>query len=282
MLEINDGKHYINVFDNITEIASYVTTKQRKPGRDNSSEHTDDISFYGTTCFEKAIELLKYGDENLYSKIKEEKSKIDIDKILGNATKRQNYENRVYGCVPNVPAFLKGDPINMIHMEMNRPSHKIINIFLNIRVGGFTSAEHIIKMGAKYLSVIDLLEKKGYRCNLYSGTANEDDFTDGNKWCYMLVRVKTDREPLNLKKICFTLANPSMQRRVKFRWMEVNDFDANFTSGYGGADEREHTKKILEEKLKDNFIVWTYENQDGNTNIEEILENLKKEGITIE
>ena len=65
MLEINDGTNYINVFDNITEVADYVTKKPRKEGRDHSSENTDDSSWYGTRSFDEAIDFLKYGDEKL-------------------------------------------------------------------------------------------------------------------------------------------------------------------------------------------------------------------------
>lgn len=279
MIEINDRTNYINVFDNITEVADYVTTKQRKPGRENRSSDTDDYDFFGTHSFDEAINFLKFGDEELYNKIKEEKSKINIDKILGNAKKRQTYENKVYGCVPNVPAYLIGTPLNMINSEIHAPSQKIINIFLNTRVCAGVDKDDVIRNGIKYLSIIDILEKQGYRCNLYSGCANSSG--DGYH-CYMLTRVKTDREPLNIKKICFTIANPSMQRRIKFRWMEVNDFDYDFTGGYGQPDDIEYTQKILSEKLKDNFMVWTYERDLRAKTIEEILEDLKKQGINIQ
>lgn len=279
MLEINDGTNYLNVFNNITEVADYVTTKQRKSGRGNSSEGTGDYYFYGTRNFDEAIDFLKYGDEDLYNRVKEEKSKINIDKILGNARKRQTYENKVYGCVPNVPAYLIGTPLNMINSEIHAPSQKIINIFLNTRVSGEVDKDDVIKIGTKYLSIIDILEKQGYRCNLYSGCANS---SWSGRHCYMLVRVKTDREPLNIKKICFTIANPSMQRRIKFRWMEVNDFDHDFTGGYGQHDDISYTTKILNEKLKDNFIVWNYEDAGSSKSIEKMIEDLKKQGINIQ
>ena len=282
MLEINDKKIYINVFDNITELTKYIDKKERKEGRDNDSESTWDNEFFGTKNFKEAYELLKYGDEKLYNKIKIESKKINIDKIIGANNQKLKYKNNFYGCIPNIPIYLKNQPINMINPEKNLPANKILNIFLNIRVNGDIEAEEIMKIGLKYLTIIDILEKNGYRCNLYSGCANEHS-EYGDVYSYLLLRVKTDKEPLNLKKICFTIAHPSMQRRIKFRWMEVNDFEYDFTNGYGTKDYSKHTKEVLDSKLKDNFIVWTYEDEIESKSIEKILEDLKKDyGIKIE
>lgn len=279
MQEVHKNSCYINVFENITELSNYITKRKRKPGRSNDSENTGDFHFYGTNSFEESIELLKYGDEELYKKVLEEKNNIKIDKMLGNSRKRQTYENNVYGCVPNVPAYLKGNPVNMINNVKNVPSHKIINIFLNIRVSAFVDIEDVIKIGTKYLSIIDLLEKNGYRCNLYSGVANSGH----SEYSYMLVKVKTDKEPLNLKKICFTIANASMQRRIKFKWMEVNDSREDMTNhGYGRPDNESHTKDVLKQHLKEEFIIWTYERDNNSKTVEEIINNLKNYGINLE
>ena len=97
-----------------------------------------------------------------------------------------------------------------------------------------------------------------------------------------MVRIKTDKEPLNLKKICFTIAHPSMQRRIKFKWMEVNDFNFDFTQyGYGGYVSMSTVKNTIEKKLRDNFIVWSYESDMRSKSVEQIIEDLKKDGIVI-
>lgn len=279
MLEINKGKIYINVFNNIDELAKYVSTKPRKPDRDNSSE-TGGFSFTKTYSFGEALDLLKYGDEELFNKIKDENKKINVNKLLGNIINRPKQKQDVVGFQANVPQYLLGLPTNMINQEPKKTSQKVLNIFLNIRVTAGTSSNEIIKIGTQYLLIIDLLEKAGYRCNLYSGVANSGY---DNNYCYLLTRIKTDREPLNIKKICFTIAHPSMQRRIKFKWQEVNDGNYNFTcNGYGRDDDKNHTKSILEKELKQNFIIWTYEDDNISKNTEQLLEDLKKEyGINI-
>lgn len=282
MLEIKDNVHYINVFENITELSKYLTSRETKKGRDECSLDEDEhsLEFTKTKNFKEALDLMKYGDEKLYNQIKKESKKININKIVGALNQRIKYKNRFYGSIPNVPMYLKGNPVNMINAEKKQPKNKILNIFLNIRVNGITDSEDIMRIGLKYLTVVDILEQSGYRCNLYSGCANEgynDDYS------YLMVRVKTDKEPLNLKKICFTIANPSMQRRIKFRWMEVNDCEHDYTRhGYGYPDDTSHTKQVLNDKLKDNFIVFTYESDNRKKSEKEIIEDLKKEyGINV-
>lgn len=280
MLSFESKESYINLFDNITDLSQYLSSKQRKEGRDNSSQSSDS-SFSGTESYEEAFDLFKYGDEKLYKKFKEQSSKINIDKLLGNAVRKQKYENRNYGCVPNVPNYLIGNPLNMINAEIGRISHKVINIFLSIGVPWHVDKEDIINTGIIYLSVIDLLEKAGYRCNLYAGvTAHE------GRHEYMYVRIKTDREPLNLKKLVFPLVHPSMLRRIYFRWAEVNDYDYDITGGYGRNDDESDIKKYMKNIYNEDFILWTYNNIDKDKGhnikkIEEILNDLKKKGIEL-
>lgn len=276
MLEVKDKRHYLNIFDNITDLTCYLK-RPIKQGRRNESDKPDK-NFSGTNNYAEALELLTYGDEKLLKEIKENSKKMKIEKMLGNCVNRQSYEQRVYGCVPNVPAYLMGNPINMINPEKNKISHKIINIFLNISCAWNVSANEITRMGTIYLNVIDMLEKKGYRCNLYAG-----DFTEDYDDCYQvfMTRIKTDREPLNIKKMAFPLAHPSMLRRIYFRWAEVHDYNDMTNDGYGQPfNETAVIKEVLQKDTKEDFLVFSYKNT-GET-IEQVLDRLKKQGIDLE
>ena len=282
MVSYENSSTYINMFDNLTDLSQYLTSKKRKKGRDKSSE-SGSYSFTGTSSYEEAFNLFKYGDEELYKKFKDEKAKIKIDELLGNAVRRQKYVNRNYGCVPNVPAYLIGNPLNMINTEIGRISHKVINIFLSIGVPFHIDKEEITRRGLIYLTVIDLLEKAGYRCNLYAGVTTSQSRAE-----YMYVRIKTDREPLNLKKLVFPLAHPSMLRRIYFRWAEVNDYDYDITtSGYGSNDSTSAITEKMKNLYKEDFILWTYVDiySDGShtaKDIEKIIEELKEKGIKLD
>lgn len=277
MIEINKKNTYINLFENITDLTTYLK-KPRKEGRDNESE-TGSFDFTGTRSYSEAFDLLKYGDEELFKEVKDKRKKINIDKLLGDVSNRLRYENRMYGAVPNVPAYLLNNPINMINPEKNKISHRVLNIYLNLSVNGGVNKDKIIENGILYLTIIDLLEKKGYRCNLYVGDSSTVRFSDDD--FHMYVRIKTDKEPLNMKKICFCLANPSMLRRIYFRWCEVFDWDRNVTCGYGHVEDDKFTKEKLGKYLKKDFIVWSYSKETNLKDIDKIIEELEKQGIKI-
>ena len=277
MIEINNKNEYIDIFNDIDELSKYVSTRPTKKGRGEEAINNEGDSWYGTKTFEEAIDKLTYGDDELYGSLKTELDKLNITKILGNVSNKIKYENRMYGCTPNVPAFLQGNPLNMINPERTVLSHKVVNIFINIRVGSYTKPETITKIGSKYLAVINVLEKAGYRCNVYSGVANSGCITDS----LLMVRVKTDKEPFNLKKICFTIASPAMQRRIKFRWMEVNDCREDYTGSYGSTCYDGRLKDLLK-YTKQDFIIWNYERNNEEFTVEKILEELKEQGIKID
>lgn len=275
MQEIKDNNVYINTFDNISELCSYLQ-RPRKFGRDNASEHND-YDFTGTYSYEEAVDLLKYNDDNLYQEIQKEKKKMNIDKIVGNVIQRKQYKNDIIGFQPNVPAYLNGSPLNMINEEKRNTSLRIINIFINVRVAGAQDKEEVTRMGIFYLTMLEVLEKAGYRVNLYVGSAN--DVYPGSM--LMLLKIKTDREPLNLKKTCFPIAHVGFLRRIKFRWMEVCD-GPDATGGYGQWQSPNKTKTIIKEKLGEDFLIFNYENDDFEMSEEYIYKLLEENGIKIE
>lgn len=269
----------LNVFPNISEYYNFVKNTPRRRGAEKSSE-TNEKYFAGTDTLEEAYDLLLNTDDELYREFKEMK-KIDVSKILGNVINRKSYKNDVVGFVPNVPNFIKGIPTNMINEVPKRLSQKILNIFLNIDCSAFVDKESMKEAGLKYVQIIDLLEKSGYRCNLYTG-ASVCGNSNERGFCY--IKIKTDREPFNIKKSIFPLAHPAMFRRTIFKWLECADFSYDLThNGYGRPETNAKiTKEYLEKLLKMNLMVWNFQDVKG-VNIENILENLKKEyGIVID
>lgn len=279
MVEIKGKKTYINLFDNISDLADYLK-KPIKEGRDNKSEDKG-YDFTGTKNYQEAYDLLKYGDEELYKRVKEESMKLNFNKYLGNVSNRQQYIKNIAGFVPNIPEFLKGNPINMIDTKRNKLSHRILNIYLNSSITGGTDKEKIIENGIAYLNIIDLLEKAGYRCNVYIGNSSSYDYHTYD--VHMYVKIKTDREPLNMKKICFPIAHPSFLRRIYFRWVEVFDYDLDMTDGYGRVEGEDFMKEKLKPRLKEDTIMWSFSDRNASArNFDEIVKMLEEDGIKID
>jgi len=275
-LEGSSKEYLIDIYNDISELANVVERAERKSSRDNSSE---DTSSSDTNSLEEAFHFLKYGSDKFYKNIIKEQKKLNVDNLLGNVMNKQKYEKRVYGFVPDIPNYLIGNPLNMINIEKTELSHKVVNIFLNTCYPWHIKSEDVNQCGTVYLTVLDLLEKAGYRVNLYVGVATDLD----DNFYYMLMKAKTDKEPMNMKKMCFPIASSSMLRRIYFKWAESCNSKKDATRhGYGQYDRKTHIKNFLEEHLKTDFIVWEFVNADGKVKVEDVLEQLKKQGIKLD
>ena len=278
MLKVKEeGKLLINVFNSISELYNFCRNTQRRSNAKNSSED-EDFDFYGTDNIEEAYSLLLNGDEKSYQEISRKAKKIDINKILGNAIKKNNNFNDIVGFQPDVPAFLKGIPTNMINNRPSKISQKILNICYNVSVSCGVSHSKIREVGTIYAKMLDILEKRGYRCNLYILSST---YYDG-EYGYCLVKVKTDREPLNLKKMSFIFGNASYDRRIMFKWMEVADYDKELTrSGYGKPNtDKIKIAKALDKSLNSNFLIWNVQ-EDYQVTVENVMKQLEEQGIKI-
>lgn len=278
MYKYKKDNKLLNIFPNISEFYKFVKDTPRRRGAERSSE-TNGYDFTGTHSLGEAYKLLLETDDKLYKEFKE-LDKIDISKLLGNVINRKKSYNDVVGYMPNVPNYVRGIPTNMINEEPKRLSQKILNIFINIDCSAYVNKEDMKKAGLKYTQIIDLLEKAGYRCNLYSGMSVDGRCSEIG-WCF--VRIKTDREPFNIKKCIFPLSHPGMFRRIGFKWIECADFSYELTeTGYGRPyTNNKKTKEFLEKQLKMNVIVWSFQDVKG-VSIENIIKKLKDEyGIEI-
>lgn len=283
MLEIRKDKEkiLINVFSNISEYYNFCKKTPRRFEADNASEDTggDRDRWTGTKTLEEAYELLVNGDEKIFEEILSKKNKIDITKVLGNKIGKNRPFSDVIGFQADVPSYLKGIPTSMINQKPLKISQKILNIFIDGAVSAGVSPTKIREAGVIYASVIDILEKRGYRCNLYIIEGSEYNGWD----YYAITRVKTDREPFNLKKLAFPIAHPAYFRRIGFKWIESCNIPVEPTSfGYGKPiDNKKRMKETLEKYLKMNVILWR-KNENYNVTIENVLKNLKDSGINLE
>lgn len=279
MLEIKKKDLLINSYSNISELYNWLQKTQRRPTARKRSESTDDINFYGTRSLEESYDMLIHSDEKLYKEIDEINRKIDITKIIGNKISRRKEKQDVVGYQPNVPLYLMGTPENMINQEPKKISQKILNICLNVSVNWSISKQQIKNAGSIYAKTIDILEKMGYRCNLYILSVAQVY----SETAYCLVKVKTDREPFNLKKLCFLMANSGYDRRIIFKWLECCKMDNEITEySYGRPiTDKALITNTLRKHLKIEPIIWNIQSENKTVEIDKILEDLENQGIKI-
>lgn len=267
----------INVFDKVKNLSYFETLNEYTNFLEKSeslrygSSSDGDYKFTGTHSLKEALELCKYGDEDLKEYIYQQNLQFDnVDSLV--KVKRSTV-NDVVGFMPNVPNYVLGIPTNMIRDNRIMINSKVLNIFINVSAAWYVDKEDIKKNAAKYVCAINHLEEEGYRCNIYAGSAGER----ANKENLLVVKIKSDREPLNLAKMAFPLCHPSMLRRLKFKWMETIPLD--FGLGYGSTITNDNQiNKLLKCIFNDTkFTILSISSNPGK--IADVVEVLKKKGM---
>lgn len=218
------------IFDSLGDLSRYIKstprTKHNEKQGFNSSESVSRgyIDFTGTDSLEAADELLLKGYD------------AGVD-ALQNATKNvsRNYKvvttikNDVCGFIPNVGAYLTGDPRNMMNITTKRvkAQSKVLNLVVCVTVPGDVSSNTIIDINGKILQNIIELERGGYNVNLY--VVDLTKYKKFDSTCIM-VKIKSSNERLNLLKVSYPLVHSSFLRRHIFA---VQERLSDIEKGYG-------------------------------------------------
>lgn len=268
MINVFDKVKNVSYFETIDEYVNFLEESESMRYGDSDSS---DYNFTGTHSLKEALELCKYGDENLRSYIYEQNLQFDNVDCLNKV--RRSTVNDVVGFIPNVPNYVLGIPTNMIRDNRTMINSKVLNVFINVSAAWHINKEDIKRNAAKYVCAINRLEEEGYRCNVYAGSAGER----GDRQNLLVVKIKSDKEPMNLAKMAFPLCHPSMLRRLKFKWMETIPID--FGSGYGSTVTNDNQiSKLLKNIFGDiKFTILSVSSNPGE--IGNVIEMLKKKGM---
>ena len=137
---------------------------------------------------------------------------------------------------------------------MIKRDSKIVDIVLNQSWRAMTPKHVISYNGAFVLSYIDVLERDGYRVNLYVGKLARRD--NGDSYGH-IVRIKKDSEPLNIYQVSFYLINPSYLRRIAFRIDENEDYLYDEThNGYGSASGYHVSREMIRKSLDSDTLIF--------------------------
>lgn len=216
------------IFDSIGEMSRYIQNTPRTKHNEAFSinESEGEGSFYtkftGTESLAAADELLLKG--------------YDVGvAALQNAIKnvKRNYKvvttikNDVCGFIPNIGAYLTGNPRNMMNITTKVSTQtKVINLVVCVTVHGGVSSDTIIGINGKILQNIIELERSGYNVNLY--VVDTTIYKKYDSTCTM-IKIKSSNERLNLLKVSYPLVHPSFLRRHIFAVQErLSDIDGKY------------------------------------------------------
>ena len=236
-----------NSMHEMSEILRDTIDRESVIGSDHESKKSSGRDWCDTKSLDKAIDDLQYGRE--YEAFTE---MLNSFKGAGHDTKRK-ITNGVVGHTVIVPLYLQGIPTSMITTR-TVINNKIVNIFYNMSVPGYVDSEDIMDTTKDLMARVMELETQGYRVNLYLIRVNGTD----HKHAFGL-RLKSDRERFNAKKMAFPLVSSSMNRRIGFRVAEAL-YETSIGYGYGsGTMDYKTTARVITEmfRIKD-FELWNY------------------------
>lgn len=270
------------VYEKYDSIKGFVDTIDKrntnsvfKGGR--LASETGSYTFTGTDNMDEAKTLLVHGYDAPLKNIEKGLKANSVNKKFKDIPKVRP-RNNVVGVVPHVPNSLLGLPESMINLEKTTNKVKVVSINYDMSISCSYSTEDIEKSGTILLSIINLLELRGYRVELnviaFSGQ-------NSNELAIVKVKVKDYRQPLDLLKCCFPLVHPSFFRRLGFRWLETvpNLTETGFTVGYGSAVANRGYEKAVEvykdlEKNKDTYYFNVNLAKSLNFNTEDVLKRV--------
>lgn len=221
---------------------------------ERTASETCEESFAGCSL-EEAKRLLIDGDSDSAAKIKSEFVKIEN----GASGAKTMLKTNVVGCLPCVPAYLRGVPKNMLQVNRQPQKTRVIDVFLNFAYCWKITAAQVATAGAKIASAINEIEKNGVRCNLYVTNCTKNKST--GEISYISIKLKDSKSPLNLSLLAYCALNTSFLRRLVFAHKER--FCQNLDANYGYSQIR-----------KDNINIEDIINQ--RSSVQEIVDNIFK------
>jgi len=250
-----------------------------------------DLDFFESNTFPEALNSFEFGYNKHFAQIKNSiiKAKKIIQKDIKN--KMGKYSNQVVGFIPIVPNAIMGHPISMINQNIVKKNVPTTRIYIQTSNAGYQSINPIVNYRSVIFTLIDLMEQKNIRCEVYASRIVESD----DEIYVNNVKIKDFYQPFNLYKMQFPTISPDMLRRIGFKLLEIEPLikDSDWRFGYGHAiehsddidielsEDRTMLSKDLQLLLKadKNDIYFPSIDKmriNGSTSIEEIIEEIMK------
>ena len=245
--------------------------------------HAEDVrarNFTGTASYSEADTLLLSGYTDGASKIQSEC--IRISQMPEVRTLR--FTRRVAGFLPIVPLLLSGNPNCMLSRSKVVRQPSILRVYINVVVGASHSVDEIANAGAKILTAIREIEKRGIRIELnvgligaiYQHVKNNVFYGDCNLYS-VFVRIKKSASPLNVLRAAYPIMHASFLRRHYFRFLESlprEDFSPKFENDLPAVC---FSNKLPEQYKKDGVYIDLSSVIKSNFSVQDIVDIILKQ-----
>lgn len=258
-------------FNSISEMLNVICSRPNNSVmKEANSSHKNGKGFTGTNSWDEAMNLYQYGYIDILEKVKK-----GTTSIVGNRAPlpRNKIVNDVIGYAPHVPNAILGLPNSMIGMKKVPQKVKTVSIIYQSTANACEDAETFVEAGIAVLCAINALELSGVRVSLKLCYYYAEE---GNEYAYSTVKLKDYREHLDIQKLCFPLAHPSMFRRFGFKWLETCEgLQNNWSIGYGRQLDK--MPQLIKREIRENeYFISMQDVKEQDFDYRKIIEQIKK------
>lgn len=235
---ISEPKRRYEIFDSLGEFASVA-----KGNTAPQSSNGNTAKWAGSENLVEACNLASNG----WSEIRPEVDAILVqleDRLAEKFSTMYVTEYATSGAGVDMGRFVTGEPECMVEfMPQSQASMgRVVKIIVAGTASSGIDAEDIKRRGIAVLALVDTIHKMGVGIELWW----ESSIKGYKKGSHStVVKLHDSNEPLDIDSVMFSLAHPSMLRRLTFSVQELSQEsdDQGVGSGYGSPHDLQYTKQ---------------------------------------
>lgn len=209
MLTFTRGSDYAQQFDDLPQLVDFITNGPARWSHRASRTNGEGRSWDLGAGYDGALRLAKHGWEegicNVSALAATVPNNVEVTRTFG-----------VAGEMPDVPRYLSGDPLHMMHRGRNKVPKPTMTLVISIGANCNVSAKQMVNFGAAMVALVDRLESRRVRVELIGVWASSCRAGRvSTSW-----HIKRPQDPLDLSAVAFGLGHPAMLRRLGFAAME--------------------------------------------------------------
>ena len=206
---------YSSLSEFITDINSLPNNRFFADRSSSQRKEREGGNWYKTMDYQQATYLLTHGWDAAAEKMAQ---KVKLSNTISTVSRTSKPAFGVVGSQASVPRYLQGIPTNMVSRQTVYAKQRVVTITKGISYNSRYTADQILNECVKALQIVQSMENGGQRVRLNVMLAVT---CDDSKYAHICkVCLKQPDERLNISKMSFAMAHPSMLRRFFLKWSE--------------------------------------------------------------
>lgn len=272
------------MYDNINResfpsISSLISTIDNRKNcevmrGEDSSQTTEGKGggWYNTRSYSEACSFAKFGWPDVLDDLKKALRASIKSSAKFQVVQKTMPTSNIVGYVPHVPNALQNLPNSMITTERFPQKRKTLHVIYCNGGNCCEDPEFYLNAGTAMINALNIIERTGVQVKIDLCFKPSEC---GNECVCPTVTLKDYGQRFDLLKLCFPLANSSMQRRLGFKWLETCPTikNSSWAGGYGRTiTDHEKCVEILGDDST--YVLSNFWIRSHNYDIEKILEYL--------